>query len=726
MRAALAVASLGVLAAAAHSQEEEKVKPEPMAAPAAEKRPHELTAHGDVRVDDYYWLRERDNPEVTAYLEAENDYTESVMAHTEPLQERLFEEIKGRIKQTDSTAPSRRGEYLYYTRYEDGKEYPIHCRRRGSMEAEEEVLLDVNALAEGHEYYDVSSWAVNPSQDVLAFAADTTGRRICTIHFKDLSTGQVREESISSATHNLAWAEDDRTLFYVRQHPETLRWYRLYRHELGTDAAEDVLVYEEEDETFDAYVFKTRSRAWIVLGLWQTVSNEYRFVPADEPRSEFRLLAPRQRDHEYTIDHGNGWFYLVTNDGARNFRLMRTPEDATAREHWEEVIPHREDVLLEDVDVFDRHLVTAERKDGLRRLRVRRLDSGAGHEIDFGEPAYLAYTYGNWEFDTSTLRYRYQSLTTPDSDYDYDMDTKERVLVKREEVLGGDFDPANYRTERLWASARDGARVPISIVYRKGLERDGRRPLLLYGYGSYGYTIDASFASNRLSLLDRGFVYAIAHVRGGQALGRAWYDDGKLLRKKNTFTDFIDCAGYLVEQGYTSPERLYAQGGSAGGLLVGAVMNMRPDLFHGIVAQVPWVDVVTTMLDDSIPLTTGEYDEWGNPNEKAVLRLHAVVLPLRQPRRRRLPTPARPHQRRGRRRPVLGTGQVGSPPAHPAHRRLAAAAEDGDGRRPRRPVRALPALPGDGAGLRVSAGPGGGGGEMTARFPGVRWKNPVL
>ena len=618
MRTALALAAaLGIPAAAALAQEEEeKVKPEPMPAPAAEKRPHELTAHGHVRVDDYYWLRERDNPEVTAYLEAENDYAKSVMAHTEPLQERLFEEIKGRIKQTDSTAPSRRGEYLYYTRYEDGKEYPIHCRRRGSMEAEEEVLLDVNALAEGHEYYDVSSWSVNPSQDVLAFAADTTGRGLCTIHFKDLSTGQVREESISSATSNLAWAEDDRTLFYMRQHPETLRWYRLYRHELGTDAAADVLVYEEEDETFDAYVFKTRSRAWIVLGMWQTVSNEYRFVPADQPRSEFRLLAPRQRDHEYTIDHGNGWFYLVTNDQARNFRLMRTPEDATGREHWEEVIPHREDVLLEDVDVFDGHLVTAERKDGLRRLRIRRLDSADEHEIDFGEPAYLAYTYGNWEFDTSTLRYRYQSLTTPDSDYDYDMGTKERVLVKREEVLGGDFDPAHYRTERLWATARDGARVPISIVYRKGLERDGSRPLLLYGYGSYGYTIDASFASNRLSLLDRGFVFAIAHVRGGQALGRAWYDDGKLLRKKNTFTDFIDCAGHLVEQGYTSPERLYAQGGSAGGLLVGAVMNMRPDLFHGFVAQVPWVDVVTTMLDDSIPLTTGEYDEWGNPNEK--------------------------------------------------------------------------------------------------------------
>ncbi len=616
MRSALALAAaLAVPAAAALAQEEEQ-QVNPVSAPAAERRPHELTAHGHVRVDDYYWLRERDNPEVTAHLEAENDYTRSVMAHTEPLQERLFEEIKGRIKQTDSTAPSRRGEYFYYTRYEDGKEYPIHCRRRGSMEAEEEILLDVNALAEGHDYYDVSSWSVNPSQDVLAFAADTTGRRICTIHFKDLATGEVREESIPSATHNLAWAEDDRTLFYVRQHPETLRWYRLYRHELGTGAAADVLVYEEEDETFDAYVFKTRSRAWIVLGMWQTVSNEYRFIPAAEPRAEFRLLAPRQRDHEYTIDHGNGWFYLVTNDQARNFRLMRTPDEATGREHWEEVIPHREDVLLEDVDVFDRHLVAVERSDGLRRLRVRRLDSGAEHDIDFGEPAYLAYTYGNWEFDTSTLRYRYQSLTTPDSDYDYDMDTRQRVLVKREEVLGGDFDPAHYRTERLWATARDGARVPISMVYRKGLERDGRHPLLLYGYGSYGYTIDASFASNRLSLLDRGFVYAIAHVRGGQALGRAWYDDGKLLRKKNTFTDFIDCAEHLVAQGFTSPERLYAEGASAGGLLVGAVMNMRPDLFDGFVAQVPWVDVVTTMLDDSIPLTTGEYDEWGNPNER--------------------------------------------------------------------------------------------------------------
>jgi oligopeptidase B len=583
--------------------------------PVAHVEPTKLEKHGHVRIDDYYWLRERENPEVIAWLEAENAYTEAMMAPAAGLRDSLYGEIVGRIRQTDLSVPFREDGWYYYSRYEEGKEYPIHCRKRRSLDAPEEVMIDVNALAEGHDFFRVGRLAVSPDGRLVAYPVDVHGRRIYTIHVKDLSTGELLEDVIPEVTGNMAWAGDGRTLFYSKQDPVTLRWNRIYRHVLGTPPAEDDLVYEESDETFECSVIRTKSRRYLMIASEQTLSTEYRYLDADDPGGTFRVIQPRERGVEYHVDHLGDHFYIRTNLDAENFRLMRTPVDRPEREHWEEVIPHRDDVLLEGFDLFRDFLVLEERREGLRRLRVRPWSGEAEHEIAFDEPAYVVYTRDNREIDTPLLRFVYASMTTPESVYDYNMITRERVLLKREEVLGG-FDPADYRTERLMATARDGTRVPISLVYRKGMVRDGSNPLLLYGYGSYGYSLDAGFRSDRLSLLDRGFIYAIAHVRGGQELGRRWYEDGKLLKKKNTFTDFIDCAEHLVREGYTRPDRLFAMGGSAGGLLMGAVANMRPELFRGIVASVPFVDVVTTMLDESIPLTTGEYDEWGDPNEK--------------------------------------------------------------------------------------------------------------
>jgi oligopeptidase B len=591
-------------------QERELVLP-----PVAKIVPMKLEKHGHVRVDNYYWLNERENPEVIRYLEAENEYTEAVMAHTKAFREFLFEEIKGRIKRTDVSAPYRLMDYIYYTRYEDDKEYPIYCRKKGSMEGVEEVLIDANLLAEGHKYFDIEQFEVSSNQDLLAYPVDTVGRRIYTIYIKDLRTGKILEDVIPDVTSSIAWANDNKTIFYTRQDPVTLRWYQVYRHVLGTDPSEDILVYEEKDDTFWCGVFKTKSRKYIMLYSDQTLSTEYMFLDADHPMGEFQVIQPRERDHEYHVDHFADHFYIRTNLEAKNFRLMRTPLDKTGKQNWEEVIPHRNDTLLESAEIFSNFLVLEERKDGLVKLRVLPWSGKDDHYIDFGEPAYQVATNDNYDFDTLLLRYTYTSMTTPKSVYDYNMASREKALLKQEEVLGG-FDPGNYRTERLWAMARDGVRVPISIVYRKGLRKDGGNPLLLYGYGSYGISTDANFRSYRLSLLDRGFVYAIAHVRGGAELGRQWYEDGKLLKKMNTFTDFIDCAEYLVRQGYSHPDQLFAWGGSAGGLLMGVIINMRPDLFKGVIADVPFVDVVTTMLDESIPLTTAEYDEWGNPNEK--------------------------------------------------------------------------------------------------------------
>jgi oligopeptidase B len=578
-------------------------------------RPTELTTHGVTRVDDYYWLRERDNPEVIAYLEAENDYTEGAMAHTDELQAELFTEIKDRIKPDDSSVPYRDGDYFYYTRYEEGMEYPIYARKPGSLEATEEVMLDANELAEGHDYFAVGGRQVTEDGRILAYGVDTAGRRFYTLHFKDLSTGEMLSDLIPDATGNMAWANDNRTLFYVKQDPETLRSFQLFRHELGTDPAQDELVYEEGDTEFSIGVGRSKSDEYVILGSVQTLSTEFRVLDADDPSGDFTVVLPREPDHEYALDHFDGHFYIRTNDGARNFRLVRAPVADPTRENWEEVIPHRDDVLLESFQLFRDHLAVVERSEGLLRIRIRRWDGSDDHYLDFGEPAYLAYPSSNREIDTNILRYGYTSLTTPNSVFDYNMDTRERTLLKQDEVLGG-FSPEDYTTERRWATARDGTRVPVSIVYRNDTPLDGTSPGFLYAYGSYGASMDASFNSPVISLLDRGFVYAIAHIRGGQEMGRAWYEDGKLLNKKNTFTDFIDVAEFLIAEGYFDRERVFAEGGSAGGLLMGAVANMRPDLWKGIAAHVPWVDVVTTMLDESIPLTTSEYDEWGDPREK--------------------------------------------------------------------------------------------------------------
>ncbi len=585
------------------------------AAPSAKVVPHQLEMHGDVRTDDYYWLKERDNPEVVAYLEAENTYTGAVMQHTEALQETLYEEIVGRIKKDDESVPYKADDYYYYSRVVEGGEYALYCRKKGSLTADEEIMLDANALAAGHEFFSVRGLRVSSGQDLLAYAVDTVGRRFYDISFKNLTTGELLPDTLEGVTGNLAWANDNRTVFYAKQHPDTLRSYRIYRHVLGTDPAGDELIFEETDDTFSSFVFKTRSKKYLMIGSYHTLSSEVRYLDADAPGGSFSVLEPRQRDHEYSVDHYDDHFYILTNHEAKNFRLMKTPVTSTGLASWEEVLPHRDDVFLADFEIFKDHLVVSERRAGLRQLRVMPWSGEGEHYLDFGEPAYLAFPSDNYDFETSVLRYRYSSLTTPWSTFDYDMATREKTLLKQTEVVG-DFDSADYETERLSATARDGAQIPVSVVYRKGTAKDGSHPLLLYAYGSYGSTIDPTFNSARLSLLDRGFVYAIAHIRGSQVMGRAWYEDGKLLNKKNTFNDFIDAAEHLVKEGYTESDRLFAMGGSAGGLLMGAIFNMRPDLFHGAIAHVPFVDVITTMLDADIPLTTGEYDEWGDPNQK--------------------------------------------------------------------------------------------------------------
>jgi len=591
-------------------QEDEKiVKP-----PVAEKIKKELTIHGHTRVDNYYWLNERENPKVIEYLKAENEYTTTIMKHTEDLQKVLFDEIVGRIKQTDMSVPFRSEGYYYYTRYKKGQEYPLYCRRKGSMVAQEEIMLNVSEMAKGHSFYNVTGVNVSTNNNLLAFGVDTISRRKYTIYFKDLTTGEILKDELPNTSGRPVWANDNKTVFYAVK-DETLRPCKIYKHVLGEDVSNDKEIYHEEDVTFNTYVRKSKSKKYLFILSTSTLSTEYRFLDANEPEGEFKVLQPREKDLEYNVAHFKDDFYIMTNYKAKNFRLMKTPVNKTLKENWAEVIPHREDVLLEQFEIFNDFLVLNERKDGLTNLRIIRWDDSSSHYLDFGEETYTAYISTNPEFDTKLLRFGYSSLTTPNSTFDYNMETREKKLLKQQEVLG-DFDPANYHAERLYATAKDDVKVPISLVYRKELEKNGKNPLLLYGYGSYGNSMNPSFSSVRLSLLDRGFVYAIAHIRGGQELGRSWYEDGKLLKKKNTFTDFIACAEHLIEEKFTNPEKLFAMGGSAGGLLMGAVVNMRPDLFKGVIAAVPWVDVVTTMLDDSIPLTTSEYDEWGNPANK--------------------------------------------------------------------------------------------------------------
>ncbi len=584
--------------------------------PQAKLIPHRLEQHGHVRVDDYYWLNDRSNPEVLAYLQAENDYATTLRRHTVQLEHTLFDEIKGRIKQTDLSVPFKQEDYVYYIRYEEGKEYALYCRKKGSISSPEEIMIDGNELAEGHEYFALGNWMVSSGQDILAYAMDTQGRRIYSIAFKHLTTGETWQETIPSATGNMEWGNDNRTLLYARQDPETLRSFQIYRHVLGNDPAQDELVYEESDETFSAFVAKSKSKRFLMIGLHQTVSSEYRILNADTPGGTFQVFHPRERGHEYDVDHLGDHFFIRTNDHAKNFRLMKTEVNATHKLQWQEVIPHCDEVFFEGFELFREHLVVEERKQGLIHLRILPNAGGQEHELDFGEPAYLVTLGDNFEIDTPYLRFGYTSMTTPMTIYDYHMETREKVLLKQEEVLG-DFQISHYQTERLLAPAADGTLIPISLVYKKGFSKNGSHPLLLYGYGSYGSSMDASFSSARLSLLDRGFVYALAHIRGGEELGRQWYESGKLLQKKNTFADFIACAEFLIQQRYSHPQKNFAMGGSAGGLLMGALMNMRPELFHGIVAQVPFVDVVTTMLDPNIPLTTGEYDEWGDPKQRA-------------------------------------------------------------------------------------------------------------
>jgi len=574
-----------------------------------------LEKHGHTRVDNYYWLRERESAAVISYLNKENDRAAKEMAHTRDFEERLFEEIKGRFKQTDMSVPYKRDDYYYYTRYEQGKEYPIYARKRGALDRPEEIMLDVNALAEGHEFFSVGGTAVSSGQDTLAYAVDIEGRRIHTVHLKNLSTGEILPDVLPTVTENLAWANDNKTLFYGKQDETTLRQFQIYRHVVGTDPAMDQLVYQEDDETFVAYIFKTKSKKFLMIVSAQTISQEYRYLDADDPHGEFKIFLPREREHEYHIEHFHDRFIIRTNDHSKNFRLLSTPMEKPERKHWQEIIPHRDDVYLGDFELFKDYLVLEERTRGLTQIRIVPWSGGEDHYLQFDEPAYRTSLGANLEFDTVTLRFEYTSMKTPQSIYDYNMATRQKALLKREEILGG-FDPDHYMTERLFARANDGTEIPISILYRKGMERDGRSSLLLYGYGSYGLSIDAAFASPRLTLVDRGFIFAIAHIRGGQEMGRQWYEDGKLLKKKNTFEDFIACAEFLIREKFTSTEKLFAMGRSAGGLLVGAISNMRPDLFKGIVAEVPFVDVMTTMLDASIPLTTGEYDEWGDPNQK--------------------------------------------------------------------------------------------------------------
>ncbi|MCP9235331.1 S9 family peptidase [Lewinella sp. JB7] len=583
-----------------------------MTPPTPKKVRHELTLHGDTRYDDYYWMNQREDPEVIAHLEAENAYFEAKMAHLKDFREQLFQEIKGRIKEDDSSVPYTNRGYIYRTSYELGDQYPRYFRKPVDGE-NEELMFNVNEMAEPYDFYDIGGMSVSDDNRYVSYGEDTLSRRIYTIHIKDMLTGQHLPDQIPNTTGGSVWSADGQYLFYSVK-DEALRPYKIMRHQLGTAPQDDVVVYEEKDETFRAYVYRSKSRKYIIIGSAQTVSTEYRLLEASDPLGTPRLFQQRERNLEYGIEHIDDRFYVLTNYRAKNFQLMVTPEDATTKEHWETVIPNRPDVLLEGVELFRKYLVLSERKNGLTQLRVRPFE-GEEYYLEFRDAAYMAYTSTNPDIESEVLRYGYQSMTTPPSTYDFNMRTHERTLLKQQPVLG-DFDPAHYVSERAFSESRDGTRVPLSIVYRKGTPRDGSAPLLLYAYGSYGHSMDPSFSITRLSLLDRGMIFVIAHIRGGEEMGRHWYEEGKLLNKKNTFHDFIDAAEWLIKHDYTRADRLYAMGGSAGGLLMGAVANLRPDLFAGIVSQVPFVDVVTTMLDDSIPLTTGEYDEWGNPNEE--------------------------------------------------------------------------------------------------------------
>ncbi|GAB4156371.1 MAG: oligopeptidase B [Winogradskyella sp.] len=585
-------------------------------APIAKKIPHQIEKHGDVRIDNYFWMKDREHPEVINYLNEENAYYEAQTAHTKVFQKSLFEEMKARIKQDDSSVPYKYNGYWYITKFEKGKDYPIYTRKKESLDNPEELLFDCNKMAKGHNYFKLVGISVSPDNKKVSYGIDLTGRRQYTLKVKDLISNQVLEDTIENTTGSSTWANDNKTLFYTKKDPITLRAYQIFKHRLARNN-DDELVFQEGDDTFGTTVYKSKSRKYIIIACYSTLTNEYHILNADHPDRKFEVFQPRVRGLEYSVSHYNGFFYILTNkDKATNFKLMRCSESDRGLDKWEEVIPHRKEVLIEDIDIFKNYLVISERDNGLNKIRIKRWDNTEDYYLPFDNETYTAYTTTNVEFDTENLRYAYNALTTPSSIIEFNMKTKTKTILKEQEVLGGKFSKDNYTSERIWATAKDGTRIPMSVVYKKGVKKDGNNPLLQYAYGSYGSTIDPYFSTIRLSLLDRGFIYVIAHVRGGEYLGRQWYEDGKLLKKKNTFSDFVSCSIHLIKEKYTSSKHLYAMGGSAGGLLMGAIINIAPELYNGIIAAVPFVDVVTTMLDDSIPLTTGEYDEWGNPNDK--------------------------------------------------------------------------------------------------------------
>jgi oligopeptidase B len=608
---------LALGAACSSNNQNDKDMRSDLVPPIAEIEAKELTTHGHTRIDNYYWMNNREDQRVIDYLNAENEYYQQMTAHTKKFQVELFEEMKSRIQEDDESVPYFKNGYYYITRYEKGKDYPIYSRKKGALNAKEEIMFDCNQMAEGQKYFNLGSVSVSEDNKLALFSTDLIGRRQYTLQVKNLETGEILSDKIENTTGGGTWANDNKTFFYTKKDEVTLRSDKIYRHALGAKSSADVLVFHEKDETFSTYIYKEKSNKYLIIGSGSTVSNEYRFLDANTPNGTFKLFQQRERDLEHSISYYNGEFYIVTNkDGATNFKVMRCSESATSKENWVDLIPHRKDFFVEDIEIFKNYLVINERNEGLNKLRILSWDKKKDYYLPFNSETYVAYTTTNLEFDTDILRYNYQSMITPNSTIDFNMTTKEATVLKEQQVLGGQFDKNNYIEERIWATAADGTKIPMSMVYRKGMKKDGQNPVLQYAYGSYGYTIDPYFSTSRLSLLDRGFVYVICHIRGGQYMGREWYENGKMLKKMNTFTDFIACSKHLIAQKYTSADHLYAQGGSAGGLLMGVITNLAPELYKGIVSQVPFLDVVTTMLDESIPLTTGEFDEWGNPKNK--------------------------------------------------------------------------------------------------------------
>ncbi|WP_374075109.1 S9 family peptidase [Bdellovibrio bacteriovorus] len=580
--------------------------------PKPEKKTISLNKHEDIRKDDYFWLRERENPLVIDYLNKENAFTDQVMKPTQALEEEIFQELKSRVKEDESSVPAKDGNYYYQGRFEIGKQYPLYTRRKGSLEGPEEILLNVPEMAQGHSFYQTTGPNMSPNHEIMAYAVDTVGRRFFTIYFKDLKTGKMLPDKIENVRANLVWANDNETVFYSEQHPETLRTEKIYRYNLKTHKKE--MIYFEKDETFSVYVYKSLSDKYIYIGSRSTLTTEVLYLDANKPLDNFKVFAPREREHEYSVTDGGDKFYIVTNKNAKNYKLMTAEIGHTQVKDWKELIPHRADTYLQDVTVFKNHLVLEERKNGLTQIQVTDRQAKHSYYIPFADESFLASVGDNREYDTDWVRFDYESMRLPPSVYDFNMSTHQQVLKKTHEVPN--YDSNIYRTERVFFTVRDGTKVPVSLILKKSQKLDGSAPMLIYGYGSYGANMDPWFSSSVFSLVDRGFVYAKAHIRGGSEMGREWYDSGRTSKKKNTFYDFIDCTESLIKEKYADPKRVYAMGGSAGGLLMGAIMNMRPDLYHGVVAQVPFVDVITTMLDESIPLTTSEYDEWGNPNEK--------------------------------------------------------------------------------------------------------------